>query len=384
MKYRKFRDTGIETSILGMGCMRLPTKPGTRDVDYAKAEEIIDYAYANGINYYDTAYVYNDGDSERCTGKALSKYPRDSYMLATKLPMGMPGLKYTCPQDVIDIFNIQRERCGVEYFDFYLCHNINESTIDSFKVDFLIPTLLELKEQGLIRYLGFSSHGSPEILEDFASLRDWDFAQIQLNYLDWTYQDAKQQYEILTRRGIPVIVMEPVRGGRLADLGDPHNGLLRARSPEASIASWALRYVADFPNVQVVLSGMSTMDQIIDNIKTMSAGKPLSGEEREMLEGIARAILGDNLLPCTACHYCTDTCPVGLDIPDLIEILNDYSLSKDAFALMPLDRMPAEKNPENCIKCSECVSHCPQKIEIPDALERLVAESAACPRPNRT
>ena len=378
MKYRSFRDTGINISLLGLGCMRFPRLKGSELIDYEKAEAIIDHAYANGVNYFDSAYVYNNGDSERVTGKALSKYPRDSFMLATK----MPGHKPKCEQDVYDIFNEQLERCGVDYFDFYLCHNLNDSTYDVFTNDYLIKALESIKAQGKIRYLGFSSHAKPDMLEKFASLRDWDFAQIQFNYLDWTYQDAKRQYEILNSRGIPIVVMEPVRGGRLASLSPEIDTKLKAYSPDKSIASWALRWAASHSGVLTVLSGMNAIEQVVDNIETMSNHEPLNADEQTIIDAAVSELLAKTLAPCTGCRYCIE-CPVGIDIPAMIEVYNDFTLSSNPFALMPISRQPAGKTPADCVDCGTCESLCPQSIMISDIMESLTASLNKAPPQRR-
>lgn len=374
MQYRGFRDTGINFSLLGLGCMRFPRKEGEL-IDYDKAEKIVDYAYANGINYYDTAYVYNSGDSERVIGKALSKYPRDSFMLASK----MPGFKCKCEQDVYDIFNEQLERCGVEYFDFYLCHNINTQSYDNFDNDYMLKALANIKAEGKIRRLGFSSHAAPEMLARFADLQYWDFAQIQLNYLDWTYQDAKRQYEILTERGIPIIVMEPVRGGRLASLGSELDGWFKDFAPDRSVASWAIRWAASHKNVLCVLSGMSDMEQIEDNIATISDFEPITPAEQELLDKATGVFLSKNQVPCTGCRYCID-CPIGIDIPAMMKIYNEYSLSKVFFDLFGIREHPEGQRPEDCISCRACVQMCPQNIEIPEIMEYLATEAQKSPQ----
>lgn len=380
MRYRNYRDTGIKTSLLGMGCMRLPLIGEDRTkIDYEKAQEIIDYAYAHGVNYYDTAYVYGDGASERFIGQALKKYPRESYYLTDKMPPWQMNTK----EDVERLFNIELERCGVEYFDYYLCHNINEETIERFLDPEIgaIPFLEEMQRQGKIRYLGFSSHGKPETLRRFASVRKWDFAQIQLNYLDWELQDAKQQYEILTELGIPVMVMEPVRGGRLASLCPEADELLKEARPDKSIASWALRFVAELPNVQVILSGMSTYDQVVDNVATFSAEDPMTEGEKAALDQALALLKKRFLVPCTACHYC-DGCPMGLDIPTLLSTYNEYALDKAPFSLMPITELPEEHQPKQCIACGACTQHCPQHIDIPGIMSALAeAVEKIPPRP---
>lgn len=369
MRYRPYRSTGIRTSLLGMGCMRLPNIHGDRSqIDIPKAEEILDLAYQSGINYFDTAYVYGDGASERATGKALSKYPRETYYLTDKMPAWLLNTK----EDVARIFQEELDRCGVEYFDFYLCHNVNDESIHRFTDPELgvIPYLEEMQRQGKIRYLGFSSHGSPETLRKFAAIRDWDFAQIQLNYLDWELQQAKQQYEILTERGIPVMVMEPVRGGRLASLCPEADALLKALRPELSIASWALRFVADLPNVQVVLSGMSTLEQLRDNLGTFSQENPLTPEERHTLEEALSLFRKKFTIPCTGCGYCSG-CPMELHIPEFLKAYNEYLISGSPMALDSVLAVPGDQQPKACVGCNQCAEHCPQHIDVPKYMMEL-------------
>lgn len=371
MIYRKFRGSQDEISLLGMGCMRLPTLSGGRSgIDYAKAEEIIDYAYANGINYFDTAYVYHGGESEKFLGKVLKKYPRDSFYLADK----MPGFILKEASQIEPIFNQQLERCNVDFFDFYLCHDVRESSFDTY-VDFkVIPFLQKKQREGAIKRLGFSSHGKPETLKRALELHDWDFVQIQLNYFDWSYQNAKLQYEMITERGIPVAVMEPVRGGRLADLSPEANALLKSAEPDKSIASWAIRFAAGLPGVMTVLSGMSTMEQIMDNIDTMNHFKPISKDEQLVLDKAVEILKSNTLVPCTACRYCTSECPIGLDIPELIAMYNDFSVSKKSFGLGGIFELPEEKKPDKCLACGLCSGFCPQNIDIPDIMIKLADE----------
>ena len=363
MEYRQYRDTELKTSLLGLGCMRFPTKD--RMIDYEAAEKIIDYAYANGINYFDSAYNYGmDGDSERTSGKALSKYPRESYNIATKLP----PTKMDSPETIREAFNEQLERWGVEYFDFYLMHNLSSGTIDTFSQPHVIATLLELKAEGKLRKIGFSSHADPETLERFLKHYKWDFAQMQFNYFDWTYQNAKRQYELFEEYGVPIMVMEPVRGGKLSSVTPEADAMLKEYNPEASISSWALRYAAGFPNVQVVLSGMSAMEQIIDNVGTISNFKPLNDEEHELVMKAAEMLKDQALIPCTKCEYCVATCPSELNIPYLLGIFNNYKLGPSFFQLLGIKGLPEDKRPSACVACGVCTEKCPQNIEIPEVL----------------
>lgn len=371
MIYRKFKGSQENISLLGMGCMRLPTlQDGKGGIDYDKAGEIIDYAYDKGINYYDTAYYYHSGDSERFLGQALKKYPRDSFYLADK----MPGFALKEEGQLETIFIQQLERCNVDFFDFYLCHDIRETSFDKY-VDFkVIPFLQKKQKEGAIKRLGFSSHGKPDTLKRALDLHNWDFVQIQLNYFDWSYQDAKLQYEMITERGIPVAVMEPVRGGRLANLSPEANDVLISAKPDKSIASWAIRFAASLPGVMTVLSGMSTMEQIIDNIDTMNHFEPVTQDEQLILDRAVEILKAKTLVPCTACRYCTSECPIGLDIPRLISIYNDYSISKKSFGLDDIFELPDDKKPDKCLACGLCTGNCPQNIDIPDIMKKLADE----------
>lgn len=369
MLYKPFHDTGLRLSCLGLGTMRLPTLGDGRDapIDEEKAQQLVDRAIELGVNYFDTAYMYHGGQSEAFIGRALKKYPRESYFLVSKMPGFMAGSR----EGVYRIFNEQLERCGVDYFDFYLCHNVNEETIDQYFDYDVISVLCELKEQGKIRHLGFSSHGKPETLRRFVEVYDgWEFAQIQLNYLDWSLQDAKAQYELLTEAGIPVMVMEPCRGGRLADLGEDANAILTAADPARSVASWAFRFVQSLPNVQVVLSGMNSLAQLEENAAIFSENDPLTPAQTQTAFAAAQKLLETFTVPCTACRYC-DICPVGIDIPSVLETYNAWRLSgKSPMPLMEL-KQSDHPGPESCLSCGACQAHCPQGIRTPEIMEEL-------------
>lgn len=357
--------------------MRLPRIGAGEEIDYAAAEKIIDFAYASGINYYDTAYVYNNGDSERVMGKALSRYPRDQIYMATK----MPRIKCDSPETMREAFQEQLDRCQTEYFDFYLCHNLNHMTEETFTQKHVLETLIELKKEGKIRYLGFSSHGSCDMLKRFTALYAWDFAQIQLNYLDWSYQDAKGQYEFLTSQNIPIIVMEPVRGGRLASITPEMDALMHNFAPEKSIASWAIRFAAGLPNIQVVLSGMSDLAQVQDNVETMKNFAPICEEEQKILDTVTEHLLEITQIPCTGCRYCIEDCPAGLEIPALLSTYNEYRISPTFISLLPVHNAVPEKRPDQCIGCGACVTHCPQGIDIPSAMQDLTKAAIQYPLP---
>lgn len=362
---------GEKISRLGMGNMRLPTIDGRNGpIDEEKAQAIIDYVYAQGVNYFDTAYMYHGGKSEVFVGKALSKYPRDSYFLADKMP-SYPLEEGKCPQE---IFEEQLKRCGVDYFDFYLVHNFCE---DSEKIftdpdKAVVPYLLQEKEAGRIRHLGVSSHAKPETLKRFLDRYDcFEFVQIQLNYLDWEMQDAKQQYEIITNYGAPVWVMEPCRGGRLASLTPEADALLKEARPELSIASWAFRYVMSLSNVGVILSGMTQMDQAEDNVHTFSLADPFTQKEQDILNDALTQFRSQVIVPCTTCHYC-DGCPMELEIPDILKLVNRFALSKTPMIMMDVDKL--SHKPDECISCGACQSKCPQNIPIPELMGRFAED----------
>ena len=360
---------GDRISGLAFGTMRLPQKDGA--IDQEQVNRMTDYAIENGVNYFDTAYPYHEGKSELAIGEALSKHPRDSFFLADKFPGHQFMKKYDCE----GIFREQLAKCRVEYFDFYLLHNIYENSLPTYKNEEygIIDYFVEQKRQGKIRHLGFSTHARAENLEgilDYLESRFGekpDFCQIQLNYMDWTLQEAKSKVEMLGSRGIPIMVMEPVRGGKLADLGEENNARLKAARPEESIASWAFRWLMEVPGVTTVLSGMSNFEQMQDNVKTFSEDKPLTNEEMEMVMEIAESLKQG--VPCTACRYCCEGCPMELDIPMLLAGYNDMKFQSSLTVAMQMDGTPKEKWPYNCIACGACVAVCPQQIDIPEVMK---------------
>ena len=377
MEYKEL--CGERISRLGMGNMRLPTAGEGFDapIDEEKAFKMIDLVYESGVNYFDTAYVYHGGESERFVGKALGRYPRDSFFLATKMP-NMPLMEGKTPAE---IFEEQLQKCGVEYFDFYLLHNVSEGSYDLFTDPKLgvIDYLLEQKRLGRIRHLGLSSHGAPEMQKRFLDTYDFpEFMQIQLNYLDWEMQDAKAQYEIITEHNIPVWVMEPCRGGRLASLSEKANAVLKQAAPDRSIASWAFRFVKELPNVGVILSGMTEPDQAEDNLATFSDETPFTPAEREALAQALALFRGEFHVPCTACHYC-DGCPMGLNIPALLSIYNMAKVEMSFAVMMAMERLAEGQHPENCIACGACMQKCPQNIRIPEVMQDFAATLKAGP-----
>lgn len=357
-----------ELSLLGFGAMRLPvTEDGS--IDEKSVFEMVRYAGEHGVNYYDTAYPYHQGTSEIVIGKALKQFPRESYCLATKYPGHQVARSYH-PEE---IFEEQLRKCDVEYFDYYLLHNIYENSIQVYTDPQwgIIDYFIEQKKLGRIKHLGFSTHGSTEMLREFLDQYgdEMEFCQIQLNYLDWTLQDAKGKYELLTEKGIPVWVMEPVRGGKLAALDTECEKTLKYLRQEASIASWSFRWLQGLPNVKMILSGMSNMEQMVDNVHTFETEEPLSAEEEQTLMQIAETL--KDALPCTACRYCCDGCPKGINIPQMINSYNNLKFAPSLNVKMSLDAVDAGHQPSACIKCGKCKKICPQNIDIPDALEKL-------------
>lgn len=365
-----------ELSLLGFGAMRLPEKDG--EIDVAQVEKMVAYAMEHGVNYFDTAWPYHAGYSEIVMGKVLSKYPRESYRLATKYP----GHQIADHYDPADIFEKQLKKCGVEYFDYYLLHNVTELSIDTYLDPKwgIVDYFKEQKRLGRIKHLGFSSHGRIPTMERFLDAvgDSMEFCQIQLNYLDWTLQDAKGKVELLKKRNIPVWVMEPVRGGKLANLNEAQSARLKALRPEESIAAWGFRFLQGIDNVQMVLSGMSNEAQMIDNVKTFTGRKPLNEEETAAVLAIAEEI--KNAVPCTACRYCCDGCPMGLDIPLMMRICSELRVANSLNSAMILETFPEDKLPTACLHCGLCTQICPQNIPIPDIMQELSDKLETMPK----
>lgn len=365
MYYRKFHDMNV--SALGLGALRLPMEPGnTGRIDRNEAQRIIDLALAGGINYIDTAYTYQNGDSERFLGEALAGYSRNSYYLSTKF--------YAAANPNIEqVFEEQLKRLRTDYIDVYLFHGMDENFITDYmdKERNYLGYLLKQKEAGRIRYLGFSSHGAPDTLTRFLNWYDgFDMALIQMNYLDWTLLEAAKQYDILSGHGIPVWVMEPLKGGRLSGLNREAAEILKAAAPERSLSSWAFRFLMGFENVQTVLSGMSSADQILENVRTFEKKAPLSPSEQKALKEAAEIFFQDLGVPCSACRYCCPVCPAGLDIPLLIKGYNERRISGETWRIAELDSVVG---PEHCLGCGACRKHCPQKIDIPDIMKKAAS-----------
>ena len=373
MIYRDFQ--GLKLSALGFGTMRLPVLNGEYGaVDKAAAAEMFDYAVKNGVNYFDTAWGYHDGASETAVGEILSAYPRGSYYLATKFP----GYDLSNMDKVEEIFEAQLKKCRTDYFDFYLFHNVCEMNIGAYLDEShgIFAYLKKQKENGRIRHLGFSAHGSCHVIERFLEKygKDMEFCQLQINYLDWSFQDAKEKVELIRKHGIPVWVMEPLRGGRLAKLSPEEEAKLKEMRPDENIPAWAFRFLLGIPGVKVILSGMSDMEQVKDNIRTFSEDKPLSESERTALLELAEGMYKNSVLPCTACRYCTSHCPKHLDIPDLIKLYNEHRFTGGGFiAPMALSALPEEKWPSACVGCRSCEKVCPQQIRISEMMKDFTA-----------
>lgn len=376
MIYKEFQN--LKLSALGLGAMRLPVIDGNdAAVDAAATEEMVAYAMEQGINYYDTAWGYHSGNSETVIGKALGKYPRENFYLATKFP----GYDLANMPKVKEIFEKQLEKCGVDYFDFYLFHNVCEMNIDAYldKQYGIYEYLMEQKRNGRIRHLGFSAHGDLDVMKRFLEAygKDMEFCQIQLNYLDWSFQNAEAKVELLKSYNIPVWVMEPLRGGKLVKLPEEQGQRLKATRPEEEIPAWAFLFLQSIPGVTMILSGMSNMEQLQANIRTFGEEKPLAKEEMDMLMDVVSA-MKNNTLPCTACHYCVSHCPKGIDIPKILELYNEHSLTGGGFlAPMAIGAMPKEKQPSACVGCRSCEKVCPQQIKISETMSNFAAQLGA-------
>ena len=354
---------GLDISVIGFGAMRLPQKDGEPDIE--KTQEMVDYAMEHGINYYDTAWFYHGGKSELAVGEVMKKYPRDSYYLADKMPLRILKDK----SEVIPTFEEQLQKCRTDYFDFYLAHNINKREWKILKNCEVYEQLLEQKKNGKIKYLGFSIHDTPELLEEVVNTYKWDFVQLPINPIDWKTLDAKRQYEIATKAGLPVVVMNPLKGGQLSTLSEKAVEILKTANPDVSPSSWSLRYSASLPNVFVVLSGMTEMEHVIDNVKTFTNFKPLDEKEQAVLEKAIAVYNSSGAISCTYCQYCTG-CPVGIDIPKNFLMYNQYKATnrKDRFTLA-YESIKEENRADKCINCGICKTKCPQKLDIPNLLK---------------
>lgn len=373
MEKRRFEKLNVETSLLGFGCMRFPLTAEGK-IDEAQAEEMIDLAIKSGVNYIDTAYPYHNGDSEPFVGRVLDKYDRNSYYLATKLPIW----KLQTLEDAKTIFAEQLERLHKDYVDFYLLHAMSRERWELVKKLNVIPYLEEMKREGKIRYLGFSFHDKYEVFDEMIHAYDWDFCQIQFNYMDTEEQAGLRGYHLAEELGIPMVIMEPVKGGMLAALPEEIASALKAERPDASIASWAVRFVGTFSNVKVILSGMSDMNQVKDNLKTFGEFEPLSEKEQKLIAKTAENLRARVQNGCTACRYCMP-CPAGVNIPQNFKIWNEYHVyqNKERARKNYFNNFEESAWAKNCVQCGKCEGACPQHLSIREDLKRVTADMEA-------
>ena len=357
---------GKEISRLGYGGMRFP-KNGD-EVDMDAAVQLLRKAYEMGINYFDTAMVYHKGESEKIFGKAFEPYPRDSYLIADKMSIWLCSDE----EDMKARFYNQLKTLKTEYIDFYLVHSLNRNHYKKVKDLHCVEFLQQMKQEGKIKHLGFSFHDTYQVFTQILNDYTWDFVQIQLNYLDWHNQGAEQLYRELERRNLPVMVMEPVRGGYLATIDSERAKPFLELEPQRSIASWAIRWVESLPQVAVVLSGMSDLQQLEDNVATMTNFEPMNEQELAAIDRVVEEIRKVNEIPCTGCRYCMD-CPMGVDIPEIFSIYSQYKIfGKEKAFVQDYEEVVEHGNgAEHCVRCMACTTKCPQMIAIPDKLEMI-------------
>lgn len=394
MTYRTQQGTGEKISLLGFGMMRLP-----RD-NQELVNQLVDYAIAHGVNYFDTAPMYGRGLNEEIVGNALSRHPRDKYYVATK--MSNYDEKYWDLEEAKKMYANSFEKLRVDHIDYYLMHGVGQDGLKTFEKRFinngLLDFLVKEREAGRIRHLGFSYHGNVEVFDWLVDNNDkyhWDFVQIQMNFLDWRHAslsgegwkkdaDAEYLYNKLAKAGIQVVVMEPFRGGALSKMQQEHIDKLKAMRPDSTVAQWAFRWVSSHPNVLTTLSGMNVMEHLVENVATHSPLEPCTQAENDLLERIADAMSGIPTVPCTACAYCMP-CPYGVDIPGNFSFYNDamnnhqlpergaadYAKKQADFAEKYLKQFPAEARASQCMDCEACLKKCPQQIRIPNQLSRI-------------
>ena len=357
---------GKEISRLGYGGLRFPKNGDEVDVD--AAVQLLRKAYEMGINYFDTAMVYHKGESEKIFGKAFEPYPRDSYLIADKMSIWLCSDE----EDMKARFYNQLKTLKTDYIDFYLVHSLNRNHYKKVKDLHCVEFLQQMKQEGKIKHLGFSFHDTYQVFTQILNDYTWDFVQIQLNYLDWHNQGAEQLYRELERRNLPVMVMEPVRGGYLATIDSERAKPFLELEPQRSIASWAIRWVESLPQVAVVLSGMSDLQQLEDNVATMTHFEPMNEQELAAIDRVVEEIRKVNEIPCTGCRYCMD-CPMGVDIPEIFSIYSQYKIfGKEKAFVQDYEEVVEHGNgAEHCVRCMACTTKCPQMIAIPDKLEMI-------------
>ena len=373
MEKRRFDKLGIDVSLLGFGCMRFPVRKDGK-IDRPEAEKMLDKAIAAGVNYIDTAYPYHDGESELFVGEALKKYPRDSFYLATKLPVWFVNTI----EDVDRLLNEQLGKLRTDHVDFYLMHAMNKGSWAKMKEIGCVERLKEFKAQGKIRYLGFSFHDDYDTFVDIINYTDWDFCQIQLNYMDTEDQAGMKGYKLAEEKGIPLTIMEPVKGGSLAKVSDDIMGVFESVRPGKSAASFALRFVASLPNILTVLSGMTTMEQVDDNLDTFTNFEPMTEDEYKAVDKVKEIINSRIQNGCTGCRYCMP-CPFGVDIPANFSVWNRYHMYRDYGAVKWQweDLVKEGKSADNCKQCGKCESACPQHLSIREDLKKVAKDITA-------
>ena len=364
---RKFDNTTMP--LIALGCMRLPMRDGK--IDMVELDKMVEYAMAHGANYFDTAYMYVDGKSENAIGEVLKKYPRESFILTDK----NPAYLVNSPSDVHKLFNEQLKKCQVEYFDNYMVHNINKNTIRNYRDNDMYGELLKLKKEGKIKHLGFSFHGDPKMLREVISEHKWDFCQLQLNYLDWEVVNADELYQIADDAGVPVIVMEPLRGGVLCNLPEKAANHLKEKCPNDTQASFGLRWIAGKERVFTILSGMSNLQQLKENVDTFVNYREITPEEEKVGQELAHIIQSGGAISCTACRYCMEVCPRGINIPAIFGLYNMYKGSTAANAAFMFvynyNALKEEQRADKCIECRLCIKNCPQDLQIPKLLKEV-------------
>ena len=364
---RKFKN--ITVPLLGLGCMRLPMKNG--EIDMSEVDSMVDYCIEHGANYFDTAYLYLGGKSETAIGQSLKRYKRKDFLLADKMPLRALKEK----GDIDRIFHDQLKKCQVDYFDFYLAHNININTFDNYKNFDVYNELLKYKIEGKIKHLGFSFHGSTEMLKEVVKEHKWEFCLLQINYLDWDIVKAKEQYDIATAAGIPVMVMEPLRGGALVNLPDEALKKLHSKYPKTTPAEFGLRWVASRKNVITVLSGMSNLQQVKENINSFTNFTDMTTGEEQTAKELAHIIQAQGEIKCTACKYCLEACPHGINIPANFALYNQYKAKNDKrFFRIYYNSLAESERADKCVHCGLCNSNCPQSLDIPTLLANISKE----------
>lgn len=366
MQYNELEKLGERVSRLGFGCMRFPTTP-EGGIDEPRAEAMLDSAYRAGVNYFDTAYFYHQHTGEAFVGRMMKKYPRDSFKLATKMPMSI----VTSLDQAKEIFEGQLAALQTEYVDFYLFHALNGERWEQAKEMGIVTYLEEQQKAGRIHHLGFSFHDSYEVFEKILTEREWDFCQIQFNYMDTEIQAGMKGYELAKRMGVPMFIMEPVKGGSLATLSEDIAQKFKAVHPDWSVASWAMRWVASLDNCKVILSGMTTEEQVEDNLATFSHLEPLNEAELAVVDEVRAAIQARVFVSCTGCQYCMP-CPFGVDIPRNFRMMNQYAMYNNEFSLeSSWKNMDEGARATACKKCGKCERACPQHLPIRQKLMQI-------------